>query len=108
MPIPIEVLMALATRSKSSIGKAALGRALFDFARIDRIHIIACRRSGTTMWHLALARFIKMDVVEFRNRYPTPRYKGIYLATVSSPAEDCPDALPMERVKDNFEKLDLQ
>src|SRR5579859_887987 len=37
--------------------KTAMGRGLFALAQIDRIHIIGCGRSGTTMLHLAMACF---------------------------------------------------
>jgi hypothetical protein len=40
-----------------SSGKALVRKALFSMARIDRIHIIGCARSGTTMLHLAMGCF---------------------------------------------------
>src|SRR5579872_2311769 len=49
--------MAPDIRPKFPNTKAFLGRALFALAGIDRIHIIGCGRSGTTMLHLAMACF---------------------------------------------------
>jgi hypothetical protein len=45
------------TVERVSSGKAVIRKALFSIARIDRIHIIGCARSGTTMLHLAMACF---------------------------------------------------
>ena len=53
----IGLFMAPDERPSFHETKAALGRALFAVARIERIHIIGCGRSGTTMMHLAMACF---------------------------------------------------
>lgn len=57
MPARIGLFMASDNRPIILNTKAALGRALFALAGIDRIHIIGCGRSGTTMLHLAMACF---------------------------------------------------
>ncbi len=46
-------------------GKAAFRKALFSLSRIDRIHIIGCSRSGTTMLHLAMVCFENVTLSEF-------------------------------------------
>ncbi len=53
------------------IGKAGyrneLRRLLFSVSNIDRIHIIGCSRSGTTMLHLAFACFADVILSEFES-----------------------------------------
>ena len=57
MPARVGMIMASRNHSRFLNTKTALGRALFTLAGIDRIHIIGCGRSGTTMLHLAMACF---------------------------------------------------
>jgi len=54
------------------INKAAVGRAIFKVARIRRIHIIGCARSGTTMLHLAMACFDKAILCSTESKPPNP------------------------------------
>jgi hypothetical protein len=51
---------------------ACLRRAIFPLAGIERIHIIGCSRSGTTMLHLAMACFanVTLSDAESDPRYP--------------------------------------
>jgi hypothetical protein len=60
------------TVERVSSGKAVIRKALFSIARIDRIHIIGCARSGTTMLHLAMACFsdVELSKTETPISYP--------------------------------------
>jgi hypothetical protein len=44
--------------------KVVIGKMLFSLAGIDRIHIIGCSRSGTTMLHLAMVCFKDVAISE--------------------------------------------
>ena len=53
-----------AQRSIIARSKQALGRALFALSDFERIHIIGCSRSGTTMFHLAMTCFQNTTISE--------------------------------------------
>src|ERR1041384_3271316 len=80
--------MAPDNRPKFSNTKAALGRALFALAGIDRIHIIGCGRSGTTMLHLAMACFKNVTLSKSESGIQHPHLRerlglALRLGTVS-------------------------
>jgi hypothetical protein len=52
------------TRRTPRYGEALIGKMLFSLAGIDRIHIIGCSRSGTTMLHLAMVCFKNVAISE--------------------------------------------
>jgi hypothetical protein len=64
--------MRLELHNSVSAAKAVLGRALFALSRFNRIHIIGCSRSGTTVLHLAMACFSNVVLSELETdvRYP--------------------------------------
>jgi hypothetical protein len=53
-----------AQRSLYARSKQAIGRALFALSGYERIHIIGCSRSGTTMLHLAMTCFQNTTISE--------------------------------------------
>jgi len=67
-----------ATIATLPIGNALARKALFSLARIDRIHIIGCSRSGTTMLHLAMMCFQNVVLSEFETgiNYPPLRKRA--------------------------------
>jgi Sulfotransferase family len=52
------------TRRTPRYGEAIIGKVLFSLAGIDRIHILGCSRSGTTMLHLAMVCFKNVVISE--------------------------------------------
>jgi hypothetical protein len=58
------IRMATAQTASLSSGHAIARRALFAWAGIERIHIIGCSRSGTTMLHLAMGCFANVMLSE--------------------------------------------
>jgi len=52
--------------------KEAISRALFSLSGFDRIHIIGCSRSGTTMLHLAMACFSNVMLSGSETRIQNP------------------------------------
>lgn len=64
--------------SKIAKTKVGLGRALFAIFGFDRIHIIGCSRSGTTMLHLAMVCFqdVVLSGLESEPQYPFLRERA--------------------------------
>jgi hypothetical protein len=52
--------------------KSSIGRQIFRLAGIERIHIVGCSRSGTTLLHLAMMRFsgVTISRTETSVRHP--------------------------------------
>jgi hypothetical protein len=72
------------------LNRAALGRAIFRLARIQRIHIVGCARSGTTMLHLAMACFDRVILCPTESKAPYPYFRerielGLRLGAVPGP-----------------------
>src|SRR5438552_11969446 len=49
---------------RSATAKNTIRKVLFALSGMDRIHIVGCSRSGTTMLHLAMIRFANVILSE--------------------------------------------
>src|SRR5258707_14364116 len=68
-----------------SKAKWTLGRFLLAVAGVDRIHIIGCSRSGTTMLHVAMLCFREVELSEDEGEIEAPYFgKRLELALRSA------------------------